>query len=138
MADGIKSLERYGVEGYKKRLEYNEEYRKTHKPALNISKIKQQQKVKFRCFELFGGVCQKCGFSDIRALQIDHINGVPAGLRRMKGNPHRGGIKLYRAILNGTYPKSDFQLLCSNCNWIKRYENNETNHKNYNLIKEEV
>ena len=77
----------------------NEEYRKTHKPALNISKIKQQQKVKFRCFELFGGVCQKCGFSDIRALQIDHINGVPAGLRRMKGNPHRGGIKLCSYLL---------------------------------------
>jgi len=135
-ANNITMLEKYGEEKYQALLAYNRKYRAEHKPLFNKSKIKQQQKVKAKCFSLFGGKCQWCGFDDIRALQIDHINGVPKGLRSTKGNPHRGGIKLYRAIINGTYPQSDFQLLCSNCNWIKRYENNETNHKNYQVYKE--
>ena len=32
----------------------------------------------------------------------------------------------------------ELDRMYSNINMIKRYENNETNHKNYNLIKEEV
>lgn len=91
-------------------------------------KQRHNAKLKQRVFALFGGKCQRCGFEDARALQIDHIKGVPPGLRRMHQNPHRGGIKLYRAILRGTYSREDFQLLCANCNWIKRVVNQEYNH----------
>ena len=65
-----------------------------------------------------GGVCCRCGFSDVRALQIDHVNG--------------GGSKEHRAIRNdGIHRKvlagePGYQLLCANCNWIKRVENGES------------
>lgn len=67
--------------------------------------------------------CVKCGFDDIRALSIDHING--------EGKAHRilirkGGIRFYRWLKRQGYPK-EYQTLCMNCQWIKRQENNECN-----------
>jgi len=65
-----------------------------------------------------GGSCAQCGFTDIRALQIDHKNGDGSAQRREIGGLHR----MYRDILKNPVP---YQLLCANCNWIKRYENGE-------------
>lgn len=64
-----------------------------------------------------GGKCVRCGFSDSRALQLDHING--GGLRDKRSTATR-----YRQILSGK-SVGEFQLLCANCNWIKRAENGE-------------
>lgn len=64
----------------------------------------------------------RCGFSDSRALQFDHIHGNGAENRRKR---RMSSSTLYRHILK---VKGDgFQLLCANCNWIKRYENHEDN-----------
>ena len=65
--------------------------------------------------EKFGGKCVRCGFSDPRALQIDHIYGK-GSYPRMYSNSLPWDM-----LLN----PEKFQLLCANCNWIKRYENNE-------------
>ena len=65
-----------------------------------------------------GGECKHCGMTDIRCLQVDHING--------------GGTKENRTIgTNGIIRKvnrgeSGYQLLCANCNWIKKHEQNES------------
>lgn len=73
-------------------------------------------------FELLGYKCVKCGFCDIRALQIDHINGD--GKEERSSNP--GARKYYKEMLkNISEKKSKYQILCANCNWIKRFENNE-------------
>jgi len=32
---------------------------------------------------------------------------------------------LYKRILSGEYPIEDFQLLCANCNWLKKLDNEE-------------
>lgn len=77
---------------------------------------------KAECFALFGSKCQRCGFTDDRALQIDHINGAGSEDRRAN---YRAGKPLYAAILRGDKDQSEFQLLCANCNWIKRFENEE-------------
>lgn len=72
--------------------------------------------------ERFGGTCVRCRFSDARALQIDHING--------------GGGRELNTMRNTTYYDhllkindvdlfAKYQLLCANCNWIKRIEQNE-------------
>lgn len=65
-----------------------------------------------------GGVCVKCGFADTRALQIDHVAGG--------GNRERKAVArdsfYVRLLKHGT---NGYQLLCANCNWIKRLENNE-------------
>lgn len=63
--------------------------------------------------------CAKCGFSDMRALSVDHIEG--------NGNKHRKevkGCRLYQWLIKNKYPKG-FQILCMNCQFIKRHENQE-------------
>lgn len=64
-------------------------------------------------------VCATCGFDDFRALQIDHINGDGAKQKR-----ELRGINLYTWLRQQNYPKG-YQVLCANCNWIKRHKNNE-------------
>ncbi|MFA5130684.1 MAG: hypothetical protein WC477_07300 [Patescibacteria group bacterium] len=75
---------------------------------------------KKRIVKIFGNKCQKCGFEDWRALQVDHING--GGLKEVKSFKHRDNYyaSLEKEVLSGKY-----QLLCANCNWIKRYEEKE-------------
>lgn len=67
--------------------------------------------------EKLGGVCIKCNFSDPRALQIDHINGGGSREQRLIGSD---GI--CKKVLCGV---DGYQLLCANCNMIKKYELNE-------------
>lgn len=70
---------------------------------------------------LMGYKCVKCGYdSDWRALQIDHIHGCGK-----KNRVH--GLVFYKKILDSGF-EGKYQLLCANCNFIKRYENNELNH----------
>jgi protein-arginine kinase activator protein McsA len=74
--------------------------------------------VKAKVFDKLGRVCVRCGFSDERALQIDHV----LGNAREDNATHRG-IRFYKKVLADT--NSDYQTLCANCNWIKRHENQE-------------
>lgn len=82
------------------------------------------QRMKDEIFNYFGNRCNRCGFDDKRALQIDHVNG--GGAREIKaiGN-YRMRKNLIKRINAGDNIK-DYQLLCANCNWIKRHENDET------------
>lgn len=65
-----------------------------------------------------GGHCCRCGFTDLRALQIDHPNGGGRVDRQLVG---AGTIFLSRVIANPDH----YQLLCANCNWIKKFEDKE-------------
>lgn len=77
-------------------------------------------KIRNATLEVLGGKCMKCGFSDKRALQIDHINGGGGKDRKeQSGNFNKQVLKSFLKKEN------KYQLLCANCNWIKRYENNE-------------
>ena len=61
--------------------------------------------------------CRYCGFSDIRALSIDHIKGG--------GNKHIRQVRnFYSWLTKNNYPDG-FQVLCMNCQWIKRSQHNE-------------
>ena len=62
--------------------------------------------------------CARCGFNDVRALSIDHING--GGQRQVRS----GVTMLYHWLRRNNYP-ADFQVLCMNCQFIKREENKE-------------
>ncbi len=83
-----------------------------------LSNLKTRSALRSRALEHMGGVCVRCGFSDPRALQIDHIEG-------MGWVEHReiGTLAIARRVLAG---EPGYQLLCANCNWIKRAENGET------------
>ena len=73
-----------------------------------------------------GGVrCVRCGFDDIRALQIDHVAGDGASHRRASPTNGNQGTTLYGAIIRGTVDRARFQVLCANCQWIKKAEDEE-------------
>lgn len=83
---------------------------------------KHEQELKKKVLTHYGGgklVCVKCGYSDLRALSLDHIAG--GGSRRLRG--HTAQALRYKLIAAG-YPEG-FQTLCMNCQFIKRDENNE-------------
>lgn len=72
--------------------------------------------------EALGGKCVKCGFKDVRALQIDHING--GGSQERKERDFK--MNFHKHVLESFIRKENkYQLLCANCNWIKRFENKE-------------
>lgn len=109
----------------KEKTEYQKRWYREHpeyqKRCIAIS---QESKHKYRALvlELLGGKCVHCGFSDFRALQVDHVNGdgyleLKAN-RKRPHNPHRR-LKMIKA------EPSRYQLLCANCNQIKKVENKE-------------
>lgn len=70
--------------------------------------------------------CNKCGYTDIRALCLDHVNS-DGNLHRKKGG--KKGINLYKELYKHDFiTEYEFQVLCSNCNMIKFFENNESSH----------
>ena len=71
--------------------------------------------------------CVRCGFSDIRALSIDHINGGGTKHRIELG---RTGEAFYRWLRMNGYPEG-YQVLCHNCQWIKKSENREVRYTEY-------
>jgi len=70
---------------------------------------------------LLGFVCKRCGFSDIRALCIDHVYNDGAAMKRTIGNKcgYVSTVALYRQVLRAP---ERYQRLCWNCNWIKEFE----------------
>lgn len=115
------------LEYYDNRRKRNNEYRKSRRKidpyyATGFNKEtwkkysrEKTRKTKKYIIEKLGDKCCKCGFNDIRALQIDHI---VSG----NGNKERKlyGWKYY-SILNALKDLSDYQLLCANCHSIKSY-----------------
>lgn len=85
----------------------------------------KKDRVRFKrkvCIFLLGSQCRICGFSDYRALEIDHVDGngnldtTPNGCRNTES-------KVYNRIILHKDP--NFQLLCSNCHKIKTIENRD-------------
>ena len=73
---------------------------------------------KLKALVILGNKCSRCGEEDIRVLQFDHINGGGS-----KDRKNRGNLAVTYDILRGiTEP---YQILCANCNCIKRHENKE-------------
>lgn len=87
-------------------------------------------KLKAELIKLLGGKCSNpnClvvgGCTDSRCLQIDHINRSSPEHKKFR---RTSGAEYYlRTILKEIKSgSSNYQLLCANCNWIKRFENKE-------------
>ena len=77
------------------------------------------QKLRRNALDHLGGACKACGYNDERALVIDHVDGNGAKERKAGLT----GRALYYAVLSDTEGK--YQLLCANCNTIKRIEMKE-------------
>ena len=74
-----------------------------------------------KILDLYGRQCYNCGFNkDERVLQLDHIDSKPNIIKGRDGGTPRSGLELYSAILSGSVPSHMFQILCANCNYLKR------------------
>ena len=107
----------------KKRL-YNKEYAKTYMPDYLME---QTDKIRAEIHRLLGGKC--CNpfnrnhgdfLDDPRCLQVDHVNGNGYEERHQFSSFYSYQKNILRKIKAGS---KDYQLLCANCNWIKRWEN---------------
>lgn len=102
----------------------NSRYYKTKEGKMYRDKdrLERYWKWKIMLFNILGGMkCCICGFSDIRALQLDHIKG-----RNRCDNRNVTTFKKY--VKDPELARKTLQVLCANCNWIKRYTNSEVSH----------
>lgn len=98
----------------------DKKYYLKHREKRKVSSKVYFDRIRVAVLNVLGGECIKCGFTDPRALQVDHING--------SGHKDRKAIKgvFYTTVIQSVLNKEvKYQLLCANCNWIKRYENKE-------------
>jgi hypothetical protein len=84
--------------------------------------IEYYWKQRLELLDALGGKCVRCGFTDPRALNVDHVHGD--GHLDIKKRGYRSSwprMTLQDAVAN----PGKYQLLCANCNSIKRVENGE-------------
>lgn len=108
------------------------EYRKLYMRAYsdrNPERVRRQRRMylrwshhlfRWQLLEEFGP-CKRCGYADPRALQFDHVEG---GGRK----ENAGRVPFYKSSYEKTRERllnGEMQVLCSNCNWIKRSEQRE-------------
>jgi hypothetical protein len=100
---------------WQKKYHHSEKYLSRKRELTHILRLK--------ILHLLGDKCVKCGFLDWRTLQIDHIKGHGINEFKIFGRGDKYNRHILEKIQSGS---KDYQLLCANCNWIKRYENNES------------
>lgn len=101
------------------RKRYNSQWAKEHSEQRRKSKQESNERLKTEVLLYYGNgklCCVRCGFSDVRVLCLDHING--GGLRHRRELQTKSGLGFYRKLRQLGYPKG-MQVLCSNCNVIK-------------------
>lgn len=104
--------------------QYNAAYRDLHPERTRKQRAKSMRWLHYHWrHQLFVefGPCRRCGYADPRALQIDHVygGGTKEGLGRQAFS--RGIYNKVRA----RFASGELQILCANCNWVKRSENRE-------------
>ena len=103
-------------------LARNRAYKISHPEKRKRWAVQWKNKVKLEVIAHYSDktmACADCGFDDIRALTIDHINGG--------GSQHRKRINGYHIpawLRKNGYPEG-YQVLCMNCQFIKKAEGKE-------------
>lgn len=109
--------------------EYDHKYYLKNKEKIVLQDKERNEKRKQQIIERLGGKCANPYglnhgdfLTDHRCLHIDHINSGGCIEQRKIGT-----YGIYRKIfsMSDKELKETYQLLCSNCNWIKRYEKGE-------------
>lgn len=93
-------------------------YREYYRTKTRESQLRLKKEV----FDAYGNkcACPPCGETISEFLQIDHISGDGGKHRReVLGGKNRGGHAFYLWLKQNGFPKDNFQILCSNCNFAK-------------------
>lgn len=105
-----------------KRIEYQRQWLDQNREHHRTVSRDANHRVRIELINFLGGKCCKCGVDDWRVLQVDHTNGDGYLDRKKEREGHCNWSKLKNIKENPT----KYQLLCANCNWIKRHENKES------------
>jgi hypothetical protein len=108
----------------------NKTFKETHPNYHKLYNQYRRLKDRIEIIQLLGSKCanpynidhtgfEKSGYYGF-CLQIDHINGH--GIQDKKTSQNNYYVIVLNKIRAGS---KDYQLLCANCNWIKRHINNE-------------
>jgi hypothetical protein len=105
-----------------KKREYDRHWRARYPEHYRAKNRRYNEKIKKETFKQYSPLlrCQRCGFADLRALSIDHIDGGGAAHRRVVSDGRRG-FNFYLWLRQEGYPPG-FQVLCMNCQFIKKAE----------------
>lgn len=117
---------------YRKMLsDRKKKYRSSRRKEILEKEKLRRFKLRKSVIDRLGGECVHCGFTDIRALQIDHINGGGNKKRR-----HYGVFPYYNMMMKMLLEDflKEYQCLCANCNWIKRHTNDEYQHSGTKVV----
>lgn len=114
---------RYREANIERRRVWNREWIANNRERYNAAKYHYREKCKMEALIFYsnGAVCCKyCGFDQIDALVLDHINDDGAAHRKAIGIAGRGsaGMNTYEALKREGYPDG-LQVLCANCNLTK-------------------
>lgn len=109
----------------KERLDrYAQQYRHIHRHQIRERYRRYCQEAKTSVLTHYGGgklACVQCGFDDVDALTIDHIDSGGTAHRRKLGYQN-----FYLWLKKQGYPKG-YQTLCANCQLIKRLKKEMVN-----------
>jgi len=105
----------YNREWRRKNKDKVRAYEHQHRGAQALRQVARRVRQRESVFAVLGHTCARCGFTDKRALQFDHINGGGS-----QDFAQRQSSKAYfQSIIDRP---GQFQVLCANCNSIKRVE----------------
>lgn len=106
------------------------------KNCMSKRNIEYQRQVRNKVLKRVGdSACVQCGYSEnVWALQIDHIHGGGVAERESFVSHH----SYYKYLLELPIEelKRDYQILCANCNAIKRHDNKEYHKLSFGSPKE--
>lgn len=105
--------------------DYAREYRRKNKNITNQKSREYRARTRLILLYFVGGKkglkCKQCNFRDFRALQIDHVFG--GGSKEINSKSKlKDNVKYLEHIKKNP---SLYQLLCANCNWIKKHDQEE-------------
>lgn len=90
---------------------------RTKNPAKHAEQSRSaKRRLRSKLLITYGPKCVGCGFTDTRALTLDHVKNN--GNQERKSLGERG---VYQRALNASHA-SEYQILCMNCQFIKRFE----------------
>lgn len=111
--------------GEEHRRQYAAAWREQNRVKMRAYVKAYADKLRSDLLNLMGNECVRCSFNDPRALQVDHVYGGGTYDRKVQQNSSRRAFN--KKVEE--FKRGELQLLCANCNWIKRAENDETRKK---------
>ena len=112
----VRWYKRHPEKARKYKRELMRKYRAANPEKYRKQSREAKKRLREAVLEMYGRVCACCGFDDVRALTLDHIQNNGAEERKLLGE--RG---VYRRAIKKHRP-DEYRTLCMNCQFIKRVE----------------